>query len=192
MRESKYLDKPLKLLASGCGISVLSMLVLVLAIIGMRSCSSHFKTASKDVLLKDFVRVGDHFKHPNLYQHKIFAEAKGLGISAASDGTLHSLSDTELYVAIGDKRFFIKFSEPRSRWQSDINAGLYSLEDLPYDKSDGFEDLEELTDFLDSSDGMKVQEISIKADRMIYRLGPEESDAFRKTLLLTRIFDDLN
>ena len=192
MRESKYLDKPLKLLASGCGISVLSMLVLVLAIIGMRSCSSHFKTASKDELLKDFVRVGDHFKHPNLYQHKIFAEAKGLGISAASDGTLHSLSDTELYVAIGDKRFFIKFSEPRSRWQSDINPGLYSLEDLPYDKSDGFEDLEELTDFLDSSDGMKVQEISIKADRMIYRLGPEESDAFRKTLLLTRIFDDLN
>ena len=192
MRESKYLDNPLKLLASGCGISVLSMLVLVLAIIGMRSCSSHFKTASKDVLLKDFVRVGDHFKHPNLYQHKIFAEAKGLGISAASDGTLHSLSDTDLYVAIGDKRFFIKFSEPRSRWQSDINAGLYSLEDLPYDKSDGFEDLEELTDFLDSSDGMKVQEISIKADRMIYRLGPEESDAFRKTLLLTRIFDDLN
>lgn len=192
MRESKYPDTPLKFLASGCGAGVISMLVLLLAIIGIRSCSSHFKTASKDALLKEFVRVGDHFKHPNLYQHKIFTEAKGWGISASSDGTLHSLSATDLYVAIGDKKFFIKFSEPRSRGQSDINAGLYSLEYLPYDKSDGFEDLEELTEFLDSSEGLEVKEISIKSGQFIYKLGPEESDAFRKTLLLAKIFGDLN
>ncbi len=192
MRESKNTYAFLSPIASGCGISVLSMLVFILAVIGIRSCSNHNKAAAKEELLKDFVRVGDLFKHPNLYQHEVFTEAKGWGISAASDGTLHNQSDSDLYVAIGDKKFFIKFSKPTSRGQSDINAGLYSLEDLPYDKRDGFEDLEELTDYLNSSEGMKVHDISIKTDHLIYKLGPEETEAFRKTLLLARIFDDLD
>jgi hypothetical protein len=192
MRESKNTYAFLSPIASGCGISVLSMLVFILAVIGIRSCSNHNKAAAKEELLKDFVRVGDLFKHPNLYQHKVFTGSKGWGISAASDGTLHNQSDSDLYVAIGDKKFFIKFSQPTSRGQSDINAGLYSLEDLPYDKRDGFEDLEELTDYLNSSEGMKVQDISIKTDHLIYKLGPEETEAFRKTLLLARIFDELD